>query len=101
MHDIRALYLDYPDPKLIRFTSDSPNNRAVLSDGRILLVTDVIERDHDCRLDGYVLIFRQSLYTFPYDLALLSIGYYCKSKTFLGQKVPSNKAILVSRESFF
>ena len=77
----------------LNFTVAKPNNCAFV--GRHCILIDKIFPDGS--VSGFILQFREDLYTYPYASRVLDIGYYALSRKRLTGK-PSNKAIAFTVE---
>ncbi|PAA76785.1 hypothetical protein BOX15_Mlig005569g2, partial [Macrostomum lignano] len=79
LRNVRAIYAD-AELNTIYFSPESPNNCAILPDGRIVVVSNVTASGH---VDGTVLELTRHLYQFDnsrFSSSLLGIGYYRRTR---------------------
>ena len=94
INDIRSLYIDSTVSDLV-FSHLSPNNCAILSDGSVLVVSNI----NGNLVSGTLLAYSRDLYSYPYPSKILGIGFYSLSRTRLCHVAPFSKAICIPHES--
>jgi hypothetical protein len=92
--NIRNLYT-HATSNAFRFSSSSPNNCAILSNGTYILVQSVF---NGC-VTGTVLRFSRDLYCKPFPSSSLGIGFYRVSEKRVDNAIAVNKAIMIPIES--
>ena len=86
--ELRSLYANKP-PLVPSFTSRSPNNCCIDSDGKVVLLKECCGTN----FGGNVLKFHDNLYTDPYDSKVLNIGIYKLTTRYLSNVVPVRKCV--------
>jgi hypothetical protein len=74
--NIREIFSTIPPATDMQYSSDTPNNCAILRDGHVLLI------DHcfpDGSVSGDLLIFKNDLYLYPYPSHHVNIGVFTRS----------------------
>jgi hypothetical protein len=94
--NIRSL-LRETGPSVLSFSSNPPNNCAILADGTVVLVTQV----SGAEVFGQKLVFSHALYSFPYSSLSLGFGFYKMSGEYLYRESPVSKAICIPSGSEF
>jgi hypothetical protein len=92
--NLRSIYTNLPVHDL-QFSSKAPNNCALLSDGKLLLIDSVNQNT----VGGVFLKFSESLYSYPYDSEGLQIGFYSLTSKRISNAIPLTKAVCIPVKS--
>ena len=87
--NIRSIYIHFNEPNVF-FSTETPDNCAVLEDGKVVLITSVLGDS----VSGRLLNASRDLYSYPYPSRVLGIAYYSISRAKLTNVKPKRKAII-------
>ena len=93
--DIREMFRNVPVANELYFSERSPDNCTVLEDGRIVVISSIVEN----LITGKVLKWSRNLFTYPYPSCVLKIGYYSLTRLKVRNVSPFRKCMLFPKDS--